>query len=270
MNFLKIRLAAILLAVIVTGCSGSDTDDQEPDKQPLSTHAYFEFGLYNNGFIHASTIGYDEYGIQNFYDNYDLDSELKTITRTNSRNDYIEVYYFNSGGKIIKYLRSNSDHDIEEVYKYNDREQIIKKSRRNPLNGEILSVHTWEYDSNGLLTAAHGDWDNDGIFENSSIYTWIDGKKISRVNQHNNVDSHTFGYQYSNSSGLPSVRTRDVGSDGTIDKTQEYEYDSNGNMVHYENYDAEGRLTGSYDLEYIRITNTTVPNTDLFYLHYFL
>jgi hypothetical protein len=184
-----------------------------------------------------------------------------------------DYYYYNSGGQIVKLaVIDELDPDINGNYSSNSRELyytynalglLSGRTRDRSIDGDIDSRQTWEYDTNGKLVKRLYDDDNDGFSDIVTTYTWSNGQKLTRVQTESDGSSTTFNYSYPGNSILPTGRSEDINSDGSIEWTLTYAHDANGNQILFSIFNQSGALDSYWVYEYESAGGEIVENLQL-------
>ena len=129
-------------------------------------------------------------------------------------------------------------------------------------DGDIDTRQTWEYDASGKLINRQYDGDNDGFTDVVMTYTWDKRQKITRVSTESDGSSTTYDYSYSGNSILPTSRSEDINSDGSIEWTITYAHDAN-NLVLINKINQSGALDSYWEYEYESAGGELVENLQL-------
>ena len=232
-----------------------------------------------NGYILKSEKKFNPSGTLLISFTYSIDTTTNVITMTDSESGDTEYHYYNSDGQIIKLVGiDENDPDInnnyssdsyESYFSYNSLGLLDKRTRDYSIDGGIDTAQSWKYDKNGILQRRNYDDDNDGFPDTVITYTWGKGQKLSRVHTESDGSSTTFRYSYAGNSLLPTGRTEDVNSDGSIEYSLSYSYDPNGNTIVFNRFDQLGALTSYWVNEYELAGGEMVENLALRYSNYF-
>ena len=279
MEGLKIILnffSVIVLSIALSACGGSD-DDAVDTTEEASLPTLLERNI--NGFIVKSYTKYSPAGAVLFTATYTINktTNIITVAFSDGGNDY---YYYDSDGQIIKLAviddadpdgSGNYPNSGELYYQYNDRGLLSNRTRDRQIDGDIDSTQTWSYDSSDKLIKREYDDDNDGFIDITTTYTWNDlGQKLTRKQTESDGSSTTYTYNYTGNSLQPISRNQDDGSDGTVEKSLNYIYDSSGNATGYNHFDQAGALTSYFVYEYEPadgevVTNLSIRNFNSFF-----
>jgi len=107
------------------------------------------------------------------------------------------------------------------------------------------------------------DDDNDGFPDVVITYTWSNGQKLTRVSTESDGSSTTFNYSYSGNSILPTGRSEDINSDGSIEWTLAYSHDANSNQILFNIFNQSGALDSYWVYEYESAGSEIVQNLQL-------
>jgi hypothetical protein len=269
-RFSVLRLILISSIIFIASCGGGGGGG------PASSEGVTSVSLFErnfNGDILKSEKEFNPSGTLLFTYTYTIDKISNIITESNSDSGDKFYYYYNSEGQIIKLVKIDElDPDINGNYSSNSRELyytynalglLSGRTIDRSIDGDIDSRQTWEYDANGKLVKRLYDDDNDGFTDTEITYTWSNGQKLTRVHTEADGSSTTFNYSYSGSSILPTGRSEDINSDGSIEWTLAYSHDANSNQILLNIFNQSGALDSYWINEYESAGSEIVENLQL-------
>lgn len=256
-GFLTQLLPAI--AVTIVGCSSNNGDSGDGE---LRERSYI-----NNGYYLSSVSVHEPDGQLTDEFSFELDQEDNTLTAAG----YGKLHY-NENGDLTKWLIEfdNGDSRVERVY---NRSSNGRLSSVVEMVGEVESRITYGYDDNGLLTtgSATRTLGDDTTLFAQYIYEYDESDDLIRYEEYYPADDvrHTVTFSY-DSEGYRTGYSYDDFSDGSVDGTDEAQYDDNGNMIAVLHHDEQGQLVEKTVLAYTQ-TNEKVfnfNNHERYYYHY--
>ena len=192
------------------------------------------------------------------------DGSIKPVGRT--------VYSYNPSGWLIQEERQFKADDVVNVrisYSYDAKGNLIATTSKGDPSGAgspddgVVSNRSFEYDSNGRRTLEADDFDGNNTIDATTRFQYDPTSgNLLLVTTHSNVDGKDTTNTYSyNANGLSqTVHT----TNGTIDRSVAYLYDTQGNQTALEfdtngdgtvdqrqlySYDSDGTLTRRQDVE---------------------
>lgn len=205
-------------------------------------------------YVKTSTENYNRLSPSNYTYNWEYDEE-GNLLRYERVNDYtkeyekqwnmedvvLEIQYAYEDGRIIAAELSNGDESIELEYVYNDEgllEEIVGEIDDGNLEAEcnsdglIESIVLYDEDGEPGMEYEFAYHDNGIIAEREQVYNLNDIRIVTSFNEDGKLTEQTNYY-----SGEKAYHA-------------EIEYDDWGNMTRQVNYDANGDVSSSMELEY--------------------
>ena len=216
----------------------------------------FEISEYDeNGLLISRTdnIGFDMYPERNdFYYEYNSEGKLFCVkqVRTSETREGESVFYtyydlngyeifriLPNGEIVFKYFDGNGNlikDDEGTIYKYNEKNQMIYSC--NNYGREII----FSYDENGNLIEERYNPNNP---RNEFVITYEYNEFGQKI--YENQYTYEAWYTYNSKGLLEKCTINKFRSNGEDEGDEIYEYDENGNLIHFKNWDVE--LTFEYE-----------------------
>lgn len=255
-----------------------DTTPAETETLTLPTEQWIFTSLYG-GSMHYVEYTYDTCGNllteSNYYPDY-ISGE--------TRSDYRYEYTYDAAGNVIREVRKHYGYNAKNTwdltsysdYSYDSKGNMTADTYMDYLNGYGHSREYVRNDDGYILSST--DYDADGNIESKTVYDRDSNNYAPRTYvysgdgtllcwEDNSQPNITISYNANNEEIYRDVNTKDgntssrtrIFSDGTSCKTQELIYDENNKLIHWTEYNTDGKIAFvaefAYDSEGNEVSN---------------
>jgi hypothetical protein len=266
MSFLQSVSIILFISFLTISCGSSGDSTSTDITQNISSRNV-------NGFMLTSVRKYDASGKLLSTSTYSINKKANIITLSSTSSGDKTYFYYNEKGQFIKIVHvDESDTDaggnyssssLERYYTYNDLGLLTERTTDNSIDGDIDTSQIWQYDSNGYVNTREYDSDNDGFIDVTSKYVWANGNKISRIISESDGSSTTLTWGFNTNSSFPVSFNKDESSDGSIEESRQFEYDTNGNLSITRVYNKTGELIFYYERDFQSTGSEVIENLDI-------